>query len=245
MLAIAGILGGPCIFAGSVRLAWDISPDQNVIGYHVYRSTESGKNFSRINPFLVRVPWYTDTSAASGNTYYYAVTAQSKSGLESALSDEVVAHIPPNQPPVANDDKWATFIDTPVSIPVLDNDVDPEGERISIIGIISAGHGRVGLSSDLGIKYSPATGFLGTDLFHYIIYDGEKVSNWATVLIAVRLPGDVNGNGRVELDDVNAIASSLRSPASGPADPRDLDQDGWITISDLQKAYSRCENCSQ
>lgn len=242
LMLIGAFFAVPNSVAGNVRLAWDASPQESVAGYYVYRSAESGKGFTRINPFLVRLPRYTDSSVSSGRTYYYAVTAVSNSGLESDFSKEVVAELPPNEPPVANDDQWATFVDTSARIPVLDNDIDKNGDRLSIVGVVGAGHSRININGK-NIKYTPASGFSGTDSFQYLISDGEATSNWATVWVSVRLPGDVDGDGKIEEDDVSAIASSLKSSATGPADPRDLDQDGEITVLDLQAAYTRCENC--
>jgi fibronectin type 3 domain-containing protein len=62
-------------------------------GYEVYRSTQSGGPYSRITPSLLVVPWFTDTSVAAGQTYYYVVTAVAGS-IESGYSNETIATIP-------------------------------------------------------------------------------------------------------------------------------------------------------
>ena len=36
-----------------------------------------------------------------------------------------------NRPPLAGDDSVSTLEDTPVNIPVLDNDIDPEGTELT------------------------------------------------------------------------------------------------------------------
>jgi hypothetical protein len=47
--------------------------------------------------------------------------------------------------------------------------------------------------------------------------------------------GDVNGDGKIDMQDIATIAAHYRQPAS--VDPRcDLDGDGWISMFDLEKA---------
>ncbi len=76
---------------GGVSLAWD-APDvsREVTGYHVYRSVDSDNNFYEISPGLVTSEQYLDTGVASGHSYYYAVTCEEHSGLESDYLSNVV-----------------------------------------------------------------------------------------------------------------------------------------------------------
>jgi hypothetical protein len=77
----------------SVNLYWNAST--NVAGYNVYRSTSSNGTYSKINSTLDPGTAYTDSSVASGATYYYEATAVNSSGQESARSTPpVVASIP-------------------------------------------------------------------------------------------------------------------------------------------------------
>ncbi len=77
----------------SVNLYWNAST--NVAGYNVYRSTSSNGSYSKINSSLDPNTAYTDSSVASGATYYYEATAVNSSGQESTRSTPpVVASIP-------------------------------------------------------------------------------------------------------------------------------------------------------
>jgi hypothetical protein len=77
----------------SVNLSWNAS--MGVAGYNVYRSTSSSGTYSRINPTTDPNTAYTDSSVASGQTYYYEATAVNSSGQESARSTPPVqASIP-------------------------------------------------------------------------------------------------------------------------------------------------------
>ncbi len=55
-------------------------------------------------------------------------------------------------------------------------------------------------------------------------------------------PGDIDGNGDVDITDVLMILLFRGFPASGPDDPRDLDGDGWITVLDARRAVVACDN---
>jgi hypothetical protein len=72
----------------SVNLLWNSS--SNVVGYNIYRSSSANGTYSKINSSLDPNTSYTDSSVASGQTYYYAATSVNSSGLESARSTPAV-----------------------------------------------------------------------------------------------------------------------------------------------------------
>jgi hypothetical protein len=73
---------------------------------------------------------------------------------------------------------------------------------------------------------------------------GDRVPTGSAVDLTVSsgpaVEGDVDGDGDVDLDDLNAIRAARSNPAAGPDDPRDLDGDGTITGLDLRKAALLC-----
>jgi hypothetical protein len=77
----------------SVALSWSES-SSSVSGYNVYRSTQSGTAYTKVNSSLLASQSYTDGSVASGQTYYYVVTSVNSSGVESAYSSQASAVIP-------------------------------------------------------------------------------------------------------------------------------------------------------
>lgn len=76
----------------SVNLLWNSSSDAT--GYNVYRSMSTSGPYSKINSALDASTAYTDSTVASGNTYYYAATSVNSQGQESSRSSPVEAVIP-------------------------------------------------------------------------------------------------------------------------------------------------------
>jgi Abnormal spindle-like microcephaly-assoc'd, ASPM-SPD-2-Hydin len=79
--------------AHSVYLTWNAG-DGNAVGYNVYRGTAQAGPFQEINTALDASTNYTDTTVASGTTYYYVATEVNAQGQESGYSNEVMAVVP-------------------------------------------------------------------------------------------------------------------------------------------------------
>ena len=89
----------PALFRGSlahggqsVGLAWDASPDPNVVGYKVYVGVESG-NYTNVTS-IGNVPSAVISNLVEGATYYFAVTAMDAFGQESYFSNEASYTVP-------------------------------------------------------------------------------------------------------------------------------------------------------
>jgi VCBS repeat-containing protein len=90
-----------------------------------------------------------------------------------------------NDPPVAVQDSAATAEDTPVVIPVLANDTDPENDALSVTGVSAPSHGTAAVNPDGSVTYSPASNYNGSDSFTYTVSDGSGGSAAAAVNITV------------------------------------------------------------
>jgi hypothetical protein len=77
----------------SVDVAWDASTPA-ASGYNVYRATQSGGPFTKLNAAPITVLIFTDNTVASGMTYFYTVTSVAADGTESGASPQVTAVVP-------------------------------------------------------------------------------------------------------------------------------------------------------
>lgn len=89
----------------------------------------------------------------------------------------------------------------------------------------------------------PATAAVGTTNNISLSARGASSANgtvFTQIVRAASIPGDVDGDGDVDRDDIAIIFAARNQAASGPADPRDLDRDGRITVLDARKAMLLC-----
>ena len=76
-----------------VSLSWNPSSSA-VAGYNVYRGTQSGGPYSKINSSLLSNTTYQDASVESGVTYFYILRAVSINSSESSASNQASATVP-------------------------------------------------------------------------------------------------------------------------------------------------------
>jgi len=77
----------------TVSLSWAASTS-TVVGYNVYRGTQSGGPYAVLNSAADASTTYTDSTVQAGQTYYYVVTAVDGSGNESVNSNQAQAVVP-------------------------------------------------------------------------------------------------------------------------------------------------------
>ena len=77
----------------TVSLSWTASPS-TVVGYNVFRGTQSGGPYAVLNSAADASTSYTDSTVQAGQTYYYVVTAVDSSGNESVNSNQAQAVVP-------------------------------------------------------------------------------------------------------------------------------------------------------
>jgi subtilisin family serine protease len=89
-----------------------------------------------------------------------------------------------NHAPVAQDDSAETDENRAVSIDVLANDSDPDGDTLQIASVGKPQHGTVRISEN-GVEYTPDKDYTGDDTFSYTVTDGELNSS-ANVKVTVK-----------------------------------------------------------
>ncbi len=136
----------------------------------------------------------TSDSGAADGAYDVPVTAANGSSSGSATATYVVSGAVANQPPVAQDDSATTDSKTPVTIPVLANDYDPDGDPLTVTVVGSPKKGTVSQNADGSITYTPGAKAKGSDSFDYWISDGAGTAS-ATVEIAFAKGSGGGGSG--------------------------------------------------
>uniref|UniRef100_UPI002635AD03 Ig-like domain-containing protein n=1 Tax=uncultured Sulfitobacter sp. TaxID=191468 RepID=UPI002635AD03 len=92
-------------------------------------------------------------------------------------------------PPVANDDTAETDEDTPVTIDVLGNDTDPDGDPLEVVSATSP-DGDVTINDDGTLEFTPNPDFNGPTTITYTITDGNGGEDTATVDVTVNPVND-------------------------------------------------------
>ncbi|WDG09892.1 Ig-like domain-containing protein [Vibrio campbellii] len=138
--------------------------------------------------------------------------------LEDEASVTVTVN-PLNDAPVANDDSAATDEDTPVTIDVLPNDTDVDGDTLTIVNAsVPADQGTVEIV-DGKLVFTPADNFNGEATISYTVSDGE-LEDEAQVSVTVNPLNDAP----VANDD-NAVTDE-DTPVAIDVLPNDTDVDG-------------------
>ena len=147
----------------------------------------------------------------NGGVYNVTVTADDGNGgtVTSTFTWTVA-----NPAPIAADDTATTNEDTPVNIPVLANDNDPDGDPLTVTAA-TAPNGIVVIEADGTVTYTPNANFNGTDTITYTISDGNGGTDTATVVVTVAPVNDAPTVVAALPNLANVDASTVSVPTAG------------------------------
>jgi hypothetical protein len=160
----------------------------------------------------------------------YTVTDGRGGSARASVTITVVAA--PNRPPVAVDDAAATVADTAVTIDVLGNDADPDGDALAITALSAPASGSAAVVGNQ-VAYTPAPGFTGTDRFGYTIEDGRGGSASAIVTVTV---APAPNRPPVAVDDAASTAAGAAVTIDVLANDSDPDGDALSVTAATQPA---------
>ena len=149
---------------------------------------DAGENYASWT-FMTVQNW---GEAIQGNWQLSVVDAQG-GHTGTLISWELILHLNGEigpLPPMARDDQETTAINTPVTINVIENDFDPNGDDLTIIDLTTPTSGTVVKNDDQTVTYTPDDNFLGKDQFQYTISDGRGGQDTATVYISTVIIND-------------------------------------------------------
>ena len=157
--------------------------------FTVTNVTDPANGTVTINPNGT-VTYTPDTNFTGTDVFTYTICDD---GNPIACDDAVVTvTIPalPDNSVIANNDEETTEINTPVVIPVLNNDTDPQGDNFTVTIINDPTNGTVELNPDGTVTYTPDINFTGTDVFTYTICDdgNPQACDDAVVVITIEAP---------------------------------------------------------
>jgi parallel beta-helix repeat protein len=101
------------------------------------------------------------------------------------VSITVFAVDPEDQPPSAGDDAASTMEDTSVTVDVLANDSDPDGDALTVVEVSTPTRGSATINPNNTITYVPTPNASGSDSFTYTVSDGRGLTDSATVAVTV------------------------------------------------------------
>jgi hypothetical protein len=102
----------------------------------------------------------------------------------------------------------------------------PNQSRTIDVPVVIPSNAAVGTTNNISLSARGASSANGTV--------------FTQVVRATSIPGDLDNDGDVDRDDIAIIFAARNQFASGPADPRDLDRDGRITVLDVRRATLLC-----
>ena len=122
--------------------------------------------------------------------------------------------------PTARDEDTPLTVATPG---VLGNDVDIDGDSLTVTANTDPSQGTVAINADGSLTYTPKAGYNGPDSFNYTISDGKGGSDTATVTIDVTPVND----GPDAVDDAYSTDEDTPLTVASPGVlGNDVDSDG-------------------
>ncbi len=113
---------------------------------------------------------------------------------------------PVNDAPVAVDDSASTAESTSVTIDVLVNDTDVDGDPLSVKSVTAPGYGTATVNDDDTVTYTPYDGSTVSDSFLYTVSDGA-LTDTAGVTVAVTEASSTMHVGDLDSASVNLGSS--------------------------------------
>ena len=164
---------------------------------------------------------------ATGNSADAAVPA---GGSLINSTAPITAGGPPNTDPVAVADTASVDEDGTVSIDVLANDTDADGDTLVLTGVSGAANGTSVVNAGQ-IEYTPNPDFNGSETLSYTIADGNGGTGTGTITVAVTAANDVP----VANDDAASVAEDGSILVDVLGNDSDVDGDG-LTVTSISGA---------
>ncbi|MCB1583386.1 MAG: tandem-95 repeat protein [Xanthomonadales bacterium] len=184
----------------------------------VIESTTPASNGTVVNNGTA-ITYTPNTGFVGTDTFTYTIS-DGQGGSDTATVTVTVA----NAVPVAVDDNGNVFGQTPLTLDLLANDTDPDGDssELSVVEVSPASNGTIEFTADGQFTYTANLGFVGVETLTYTITDADGATDSATITINVSNP---NGSP-VAVND--AYATPLGHSKTINVLANDTDPDGDV-----------------
>jgi hypothetical protein len=164
---------------------------------------------------------YTPAGSYVGSDTFDYTVSDGNGGTDTGTVNVTVNGV--NHPPVAVDDSATTVAGTLVTVDVVANDTDVDGDPLSVTGVTSAAHGTAVVNNGK-VNYTPSGSYTGSDTFDYTVSDGHGGTDTGTVNVTVSA---VN-HPPVAVDD--SATTLQNTPVAVDVLANDTDIDGDILL---------------
>jgi hypothetical protein len=123
------------------------------------------------------------TNYSGSDTFTYTIK---NPGAETSTGTVSVTVTPVNDEPYAYNDFVAIVQGATITIDVLANDTDQDGDDLTIVSYLNPDHGTIEITDDNMIRYTADAGYVGEDTFTYDIEDPDGTTSRGTVTVTVR-----------------------------------------------------------
>ncbi|MCK5918690.1 MAG: tandem-95 repeat protein [Cocleimonas sp.] len=169
---------------------------------------------------------YTPVEGYTGYDHFTYTISDGKNHTDTAtvkVSIEETEQEEENKAPEAKDDLFTTYVNTAMTYDVIDNDHDDDDDdTLTISTVTDASHGTAEIVNN-EIKYTPKTGYTGSDSFTYTITDNKGHS--ATATVTVTIEEEETANKAPEAKD-DSFTTSINTTMTYDVIDNDHDDDG-------------------
>ena len=147
--------------------------------------------------------------------------------FDGALTDTAIVTVTVsavNDAPIAIDDGASGVEDQPATFSVIGNDVDVDGDALSVVNLTQPANGVATDNGDGTVTYNPATDWNGSDSFTYTVSDGV-LTDTGSVTMTVAAVNDAP----TATDDATTIAEDMATIIDVVGNDTDVDGDPlWL-----------------
>ncbi len=202
----------------------DTDPDSDTLSVLNIIQPQNGT----VSPSRRNLAYIANPGFVGNDSFSYTIT-DNNGGTASATVSVIVSAPPVNNPPDAVEDSVATDFDKAITVNVLANDTDPDGDTLSVLSIVQPPVGIATLNTDGSILFDPQSN-VGSISIGYTVSDGRGGTDFAVLTVASSDPND--GNDAYPTISNENVSTPKNTSIFIDVLANDFDADGDILILD-------------